>query len=154
MGGRAGTENVLEIVGLGKACEVARRDLEANMAHMKFLRDRLHEGLLGRLPDVHLNGHFEQRLPNTLNLSFEGLEANRILEEIGSEVAASAGAACHADSVDISHVLSAMVVPIEQAKGTVRFSVGKMTTLAEIDQTIRVVADTVLKQKDLCKERC
>ena len=154
MGWRAGTENVLEIVGLGKACEVARRDLEANMAQMKFLRDRLHEGLLSRLSDVHLNGHLDQRLPNTLNLSFEGLEANRILEEINSDVAASAGAACHAESIDISHVLSAMVIPIEQAKGTVRFSVGKMTTQAEIDKTIRVVADTVLKLKNLCKDIC
>jgi len=143
MGGRAGTENVLEIVGLGKACEIARRDLDKNMARMKFLRDRLHEGLLGRLANIRLNGHFEYRLPNTLNLSFKGQQANRILEDIGLEVAASAGAACHSDAVEISHVLRAMGVPLEWAKGTLRFSVGRMTTEAEIDNTIRVVADAL-----------
>jgi cysteine desulfurase len=143
MGWRAGTENVLEIVGLGKACEIAQRDLEKNMARMKFLRDRLHEGLSGRLANIRLNGHFEHRLPNTLNISFKGREANRILEDIGLEVAASAGAACHSDSVEISHVLKAMAVPLEWAKGTLRFSVGRMTTEAEIDKTIRVVAEAL-----------
>jgi cysteine desulfurase len=150
MGRRAGTENVLEIVGLGKACEIAQRDLEKNMARMKFLRDRLHEGLLGRLFDIRLNGHLQLRLPNTLNISFKDLEANRILEEIGLEVAASAGAACHSDSLEISHVLIAMGIPVEWAKGTLRFSVGRMTTEAEIDKAIRVVADAVNKLKALC----
>jgi len=145
MGWRAGTENVLEIVGLGKACEIAQLDLEKNMDRMKFLRDRLHEGLLGRLSDIRLNGHLQHRLPNTLNISFKGLEANRILEEIGLEVAASAGAACHSDSVKISHVLEAMGTPLDWAKGTLRFSVGRMTTEAEIDKTIRVVFDAVNK---------
>ncbi len=150
MGRRAGTENVLEIVGLGKACEIAQQNLEKDMARMKFLRDRLHEGLLGRIFDIRLNGHLQHRLPNTLNISFKDLEANRILEDIGLEVAASAGAACHADSVEISHVLRAMKIPLEWAKGTLRFSVGRMTTEAEIDKTIRVVADAVNKLKALC----
>jgi len=150
MGRRAGTENVLEIVGLGKACEIAQQNLEKDMARMKFLRDRLHEGLLGRIFDIRLNGHLQHRLPNTLNISFKDLEANRILENIGLEVAASAGAACHADSVEISHVLKAMKIPLEWAKGTLRFSVGRMTTEAEIDKTIRVVADAVNKLKALC----
>ncbi len=143
MGWRAGTENVLEIVGLGKACDVAQRDLDKNMAHMKFLRDRLHEGLLGRISSIRLNGHLDRRLPNTLNISFRGQEANRILEDIGLEVAASAGAACHSDTVEISHVLEAMAVPLEWAKGTLRFSVGRMTTETEIDQTIRVLAEAL-----------
>lgn len=150
MGRRAGTENVLEIVGLGKACEIAQQNLEKDMARMKFLRDRLHEGLLGRIFDIRLNGHLQHRLPNTLNISFKDLEANRILEDIGLEVAASAGAACHADSVEISHVLRAMKIPLEWAKGTLRFSVGRMTTEAEIDKSIRVVADAVNKLKTLC----
>ena len=150
MGRRAGTENVLEIVGLGKACEIAQQNLEKDMARMKFLRDRLHEGLLGRIFDLRLNGHLQHRLPNTLNISFKDLEANRILEDIGLKVAASAGAACHADSVEISHVLRAMKIPLEWAKGTLRFSVGRMTTEAEIDKTIRVVADAVNKLKALC----
>jgi cysteine desulfurase len=143
MGWRAGTENVLEIVGLGKACEIAQRDLEKNMARMKFLRDRLHEGLSGRLAEIRLNGHYDNRLPNTLSISFKGQEANRMLEVIGREVAASAGAACHSDSVKISHVLEAMDIPLEWAKGTLRFSIGRMTTEADIDKTIRVVVEAL-----------
>jgi cysteine desulfurase len=150
MGWRAGTENVMEIVGLGKACEIAQQDLGENMVRMKFLRDRLHEGLLGRLFDIRLNGNHQHRLPNTLNISFKGLEANRILEEIGLEVAASAGAACHSDSVEISHVLKAMGTPLEWAMGTLRFSVGRMTTQDQIDKTIRVVAEAVNKLKVVC----
>ena len=149
MGWRAGTENVLEIVGLGKACDLAKRDLEKNGSRMKYLRDRLHEGLLGQLSDIRLNGHYENRLPNTLSISFHGLEANRILEEISADVAASAGAACHSDLVEISHVLKAMQIPLVWAKGTVRFSVGKMTTEAEIDRTIGAVVNTVKKLKPL-----
>jgi len=143
MGRRAGTENVLEIVGLGKACDIAQRDLEDNMARMKTLRNRLHDGLMSRNLNIRLNGHPEHRLPNTLSISFKGREANRILEDIGLEVAASAGAACHSDSVQISHVLEAMDVPLEWAKGTVRFSVGRMTTEEDIDKTIRVVAEAL-----------
>ncbi len=112
---------------------------------MKTLRDRLHDGLKRELGEIRLNGHADLRLPNTLNVSFKGVEANRILEEIGLKVAASAGAACHSDTVDISHVLQAMAVPLEWAKGTLRFSLGRMTTEPEIDDAIRVVADAVKK---------
>jgi cysteine desulfurase len=144
-GRRAGTENVIEIVGLGKACEIACRDLEKNMAHMKRLRERLHGGIVAKTDQVRLNGHAALRLPNTLSLSFHGLEANRILEEIGLEVAASAGAACHSDTVEISHVLTSMNIPEDWAKGTIRFSLGKMTTEAEIDRAIEVVVEAVKK---------
>ena len=145
MGWRAGTENVMEIVGLGKACAVARQGLQENMDHMKALRDRLQEGLSSRLDDVKLNGHPARRLPNTLSISFRGLEAQRILEEISEKVAASAGAACHSDRVEVSHVLEAMGIPLDWAKGTLRFSVGRMTSVQEIDTTIDVVVHAVLK---------
>ena len=144
-GWRAGTENVLEIVGLGKACEIAARDLAANMAHMVDMRDRLHQGIAKELAEVRLNGHPERRLPNTVSLAFKNMEANRILEEIGLEVAASAGAACHADTVSVSHVLEAMHVPLAWAKGTLRFSVGRMTTGEEIDRSVSVVIGAVAK---------
>jgi cysteine desulfurase len=144
-GWRAGTENVLEIVGLGKACEIAARDLEANVEHMQAMRDRLHQGLVASLEDVRLNGHEDQRLPNTLSLSFKALEADRILDAIGDRVAASAGAACHSSGVKLSHVLEAMQVPEQWAKGTIRFSVGRMTTPEEIDQAIAVVIEAVKK---------
>jgi cysteine desulfurase len=144
-GRRPGTENVLEIVGLGKACELAQRDLEKNAAHFRQMRDRLHQVLLDELGEesVRLNGHPEQRLPNTLSLSFRRVEANTLLAEIGVSVAASAGAACHTGKVDVSAVLQAMQVPTEWAMGTVRFSVGRGTTGDEIDRATVIVAQAV-----------
>jgi len=147
-GWRAGTENVPSIVALGKACEIAGRDLPAGMAYLQVMRDRLHRGIADGLEGVRLNGHPEQRLPNTLSLAFLNLEANRILEEIGLEVAASAGAACHADTVSISHVLEAMQLPVDWAKGTLRFSVGRMTTAEEIERAISVVTAAVGKLRN------
>ncbi|MBN1636742.1 MAG: cysteine desulfurase [Deltaproteobacteria bacterium] len=143
MGMRAGTENVLEIVGLGKACEIARRDLQSNIKYMQRLRDRLHSALRAEIEEIRLNGHPEKRLPNTLSLAFKGLEANRLLEEIGLDVAASAGAACHADTVEISHVLKAMGMEEQWAKGTLRFSTGRMTTADEIDRAVKAITKAV-----------
>ena len=142
-GRRPGTENVLLAVGLGRACAIAGRDLDDNTAHFTSMRDRLHEGLVRALGDeaVRLNGPPEKRLPNTLNVSFRGVEANTLLAEIVDEVAASAGAACHADEVDVSRVIQAMQVPVEWAMGTVRFSVGRGTTAEQIDRTVEVVAE-------------
>lgn len=144
-GRRPGTENVLEIVGLGKACQVAGRDLARNMAHFQAMRDRLHEGLVRELGEeaVRLNGHPELCLPNTLSLSFRGIEANTLLSEIGEEVAASAGAACHAGGVEVSAVLAAMAVSLGWAMGTVRFSVGRGTTAEEVDRAVEVVTGAV-----------
>ena len=142
-GRRGGTENVLEIVGLGKASEVAARDLTRSTAHLRAMRDRLHQALSGQVDELHLNGHPKLRLPNTLSLAFEGVAADRLLEEIGLSVAASAGAACHSDTVIMSHVLTAMGVPEHRARGTLRFSVGRMTTAEEIDRAAQVVAQAV-----------
>ena len=143
-GWRAGTENVLEIVGLGKACELVTPTLEQRAEHMRKLRDRLHDGITARIRDVRLNGHPELRLPNTLSLSFRGIEANAILSEL-TEVAASAGAACHADEVTMSPTLEAMNVPVEYAMGTIRFSTGAMLTEAEVDRAVAAVTAVVEK---------
>jgi cysteine desulfurase len=144
-GRRPGTENVMHNVGLGKACQVADRDLKKNTARFEAMRDRLHQGLVHELGDdaVSLNGHPEKRLPNTLSLSFRGVEANALLTEIGEQVAASAGAACHADKIDVSTVLRAMKVPVDWAMGTIRFSVGRGTTAEDIDRAIGIVAESV-----------
>ena len=141
---RAGTENVLEIVGLGKACEIAKRDFTQNTQHQTTMRNRLNNGLKEKDLDIKLNGHPEFRLPNTLSLSFKNIEANKLLSEI-SDIAASAGAACHAEDVKISTVLQAMVIPKDYAMGTIRFSVGKYTTEEEIDKAIEVIANAVKK---------
>jgi cysteine desulfurase NifS/selenium donor protein len=138
---RAGTENVMEIVGLGKAAEIARQLMISNAGNMiRNMRDRLHEGIQHAIPKVRLNGHPEMRLPNTLSLGFPGVEAALMLEAMKG-VAASAGAACHADQAEISGVLSAMKVPMEFAIGTIRFSLGRMTTPEEIEAAVSLIVD-------------
>jgi cysteine desulfurase len=147
-GRRPGTENVLKIVGLGKACEIAKRDLDINMTHMQHMRDRLYEGIKIECIQVRLNGHPQKRLPNTLNLSFRDLEANRILDKISHRVAASAGAACHSDMVVVSQVLKAMGVPLNWAKGTLRLTTGRRTTEEDIDTAVQVICEVVNSLKN------
>ena len=139
---RAGTENVLEIVGLGKACEIAKRDFQKYYSHVKTMRDKLYANILKELPETKLNGHPEKRLPNTLSVSFPGIEANTLLSDI-NEIAASAGAACHSEGVDLSQVLLAIKVPVSIAMGTIRLSTGKYTTLKEINQASEIIIDAV-----------
>ena len=142
-GRRAGTENVALVVALGKACDIANRGLERHARHMRDMRERLHRSLAGSLEGIALNGHPDRRLPNTLSLSFAGIDANRLLAALDGDVAASAGAACHADSVAVSHVLQAMQVPEDRARGTVRFSVGRTTTQEEIDSALAIIIETI-----------
>ncbi len=139
---RAGTENVLEIVGLGKACEVVGRDLMEKSQQLKSLRDKLERELVENLPQARVNGDPEKRLPNTLSISFPGIEAETIMAELET-VACSPGAACHSDQVIMSHVLEAMGVPVEYAMGTIRFSVGAMTTEAEVEAAARTIVTTM-----------
>lgn len=148
-GSRAGTENVLEIVGLGEACRIAARDLEKNSRRLKAMRDRLFAGLKSKLTDIRRNGYADDNcLPNTLSLSFRGVDANVFLANIQNDVAASAGAACHSGGVAVSTVLEAMNVPLEWARGTVRFSTGKMTTEREIDQAVDVIKSAIESGKN------
>jgi cysteine desulfurase NifS/selenium donor protein len=140
---RAGTENVLEIVGLGKAAELARARLEESSRHTRARRDRLRGALEARLGPLRINGDPEGGLPNTLSVCFAGVDASTLLAEVGDRVAASAGAACHADGVDLSTVLEAMKVPVHEAMGTVRFSVGRGTTEREVDEAAEVVSGAV-----------
>ncbi len=135
MGWRAGTENVIEIVGLGRACELVKNNLMEYHRHMQTMRDRLEAGIGERFEQIRFNGHPKKRLPNTLSASFRGMKANIILEELDG-VYASAGAACHSDHVEVSSVLEAMQVPLEYAMGTLRFSVGRYTTEQEIDRAL------------------
>jgi cysteine desulfurase len=152
---RAGTENVIEIAGLGEACQLIIEHLPEYQQHMREMRDELEEGLKQRFDWVRVNGHPDIRLPNTCNVSFKGLEANTILSELVN-VAASAGAACHSDRVDLSPVISAMGVPMEYAIGTIRFSVGRTTTKEEIGQALleieKVINRLVPGGKDEIKE--
>ncbi len=135
---RPGTENVLEIAGLGKAAEIAARDLEKNAAVMRRTRDLLLERILSRFPSAVRNGDPEHCLPNTLSISFPDIDASTLLPAL-THVAASAGAACHADQVTVSHVLAAMHLPLSTAMGTIRLSTGKMTT----EEEIAIAADEI-----------
>lgn len=132
---RPGTENAAFIVGLGAACMVATPILETEGGRQRALGQRLFEGLKKAGLKVHLNGHPEKKLPNTWNISFEGFNATDVMEAL-SGVAVSPGAACHGDLVEPSHVLKAMGTDLALARGAIRFSVGRETTEAEIDQVV------------------
>ncbi len=144
-GRRAGTENVLEIVGLGRACELAAERLGEGARHCREMRDRLWERLSASGADLRRNGSVARGLPNTLSVSIRGVDAAALLAEIGDQVAASAGAACHGAEATISSVLKAMEVPAEYASGTVRFSVGGPTTGEEIDRAADIVIGAIRK---------
>ena len=139
---RAGTENVIEMAGLGKACELIEQNLNLYARRMAAMRDRLESGLMQAGMDARINGHPDKRLPNTLSISYRGVEADRVLASLPT-VAASAGAACHSDQVEISHVLAAMNVPEEYAMGTLRLTVGRFTTEEEIDRAIAEIQEVV-----------
>ncbi|MBI9033297.1 MAG: cysteine desulfurase [Bacteroidales bacterium] len=139
---RAGTENVLEIVGLGKAAEVAFRDMNENHEHLKLRRDELQRLLLKAIPDSVVNGHPEFRLPNTLSISFPNIQANILLGSI-DKIAASAGAACHTHSISVSSVLEAMQIPVEIAMGTIRLSTGRETSLQDVRDAANMIISAV-----------
>jgi cysteine desulfurase len=134
MGLRAGTENILEEVGLGVACELVRDGIADELPRLRGLRDRLEQRLRDGFPSLVVHGDPEHRLPNTLSVALPGVDASRLLAVIGDEVAASLGAACHADLVKVSHVLHAMGVDTATARSTIRLSVGRFTTEDEVDE--------------------
>ncbi len=139
---RGGTENVASIVGLGVACELARLECEARAARYAALRDRLWEGIRAKLPEVRRNGHPEHVLPNTLNVEIKGTPGEVVLQALDLEgVAASAGAACHSGSITPSHVLSAMGRTPEQARSSLRLSVGLGVDESQIDRAVELVAE-------------
>ncbi|MFZ3040451.1 MAG: cysteine desulfurase family protein, partial [Thiobacillus sp.] len=129
---RPGTENVPHIVALGEAARLARTTLVHEAAGVTALRDRLHGLLAAAIPGLQLNGHLTERLPNTLNVSFPAVAGWQVLAAAPG-VAASTGSACHAGDSAVSGVLAAMGLTLEAAAGTVRLSIGRFTTEAEID---------------------
>ena len=131
---RPGTENVAAIVGLGAAAALAKAALPAVSAHLRALRNRLHEQLVAAIPGLRLNGHPDHRLPNTLHVSFPGVSGRALLGEAAEVVAASVGSACHSEHDAVSGVLAAMGADAAQAAGAVRLSVGRMTTAEEVER--------------------
>jgi len=135
---RPGTENVPYIVGLGKACEIAARDIEKEAVRLKVLRDELWELLRAEVPGLRLNGHPTHRLPNTLNVAFPGVSGNNVLGAT-PEVAASTGSACHEGAENPSPVLLAMGLGASMALGAVRLSLGRGTSNTHISDAARAL---------------
>ncbi|HWR71162.1 MAG TPA: cysteine desulfurase NifS [Dehalococcoidia bacterium] len=134
---RATTENVPGIVGFGKAAEIAQAEMDAESKHVTRLRDKLIKGLLERIPQVRLNGHPTQRLPNNVNISVASVEGESLAVSLDLEgIAVSTGSACSSEAMEPSHVLTAMGVPVELARGSLRFSLGKKNTDEEIDRVL------------------
>jgi cysteine desulfurase len=143
---RAGTENVPGIVGLGKAADMARHEMNQEAARLTALRDRLIAGLLKNISDSRLNGHPVKRLPNNANLTFDFVEGESMCLHLDMEgICASTGSACSSSSLEASHVLLALGLPHEQAHGSLRFTLGKWTTQEEIDKVITALASTVAR---------
>ena len=143
LGLRSGTHNVPGIVGLGKACEVAGAQLEASNSRIKELRDGL-ESRLQEIPGTKINGAAEHRLPNTSNLAFEGVEGQMILESLGKEIALATGSACNADLTEPSHVLKGMGMSPDSILGSLRISLGRFNTEAEIEKAGDRIKEVVL----------
>lgn len=145
-GRRPGTENILEIVGLGAACRLAAADLAEEIPRLNRMRDHLQDRLLAKFPGACAHGHPTERLPNTLSISFPGCTAGQIMAAMPN-VAVSAGAACHGSGPIGSRVLRAMGVSAELAPGTIRISLGRMTKQQDVEEGIRLISAAVQTAK-------
>jgi cysteine desulfurase len=147
-GMRSGTLNVAGIVGLGKSCELAQKEMSAEGERLTALRERLRDGIRNRLGEVYVNGHLLQRLPGNLNMSFAHVEGESLLMAL-KEIAVSTGSACTSASLEPSHVLKAIGLKDELAHTSIRFGLGRFNTEDEIDYTIQRVVEEVGRLREL-----
>ena len=149
-GFRPGTENVPGIIGLGKAAELARLSLERDASRIAALRDRLEDGLLARIPDSRANASAAPRTPNTSNLTFPGIEGEALVISLDLKgLACSTGAACSSGAVEPSHVLTAIGLPAAEARASIRFSLGRHTTDAEIDAALEIAPAALAQLREI-----
>jgi len=149
-GRRAGTENIASIIGLGKACELAAKNLQNEIFYLGKLRDKLEGNLLKNCPDVRINGDIEHRLPNTTNISFEYVEGEAILLRLNEYgICASSGSACTSGSLEPSRVLRAMGTPFTAIHGSIRFSLSRYNTEDEIDTVLDIVPGIIKELREL-----
>ena len=147
---RGGTTNTPAVVGLAKALEISVSEMEQNNAHITKLRDHFVERVLKEIPYVRFNGNKQYRVPSIANFSFEFVEGEGILMLMDfNGIAVSSGSACSSGSLDPSHVLLAMGVPIEVSHGSIRFSFGKDNTMEEVDYTVDKLKDTISKLREM-----
>jgi cysteine desulfurase len=145
---RAGTLNVPGIVGFGRAAQIAKAELESESERLRELRDRLLEKLRARVPDLHVNGSLEHRLPNNLNVSFPDVAGEALLVGIG-DICVSAGSACSSGSEEPPYVLKALALDHDLARASIRFGLGRYTTEEEVDYAAGKVADVVHQLRQL-----
>ncbi len=149
-GRRAGTENAASIIGLGKAAELAQIAIEEDMSRISFLRNRLEQGLLAKIPHTFVTGNPQARVPNTCNIAIEYIEGEALLlmmNQVG--IAASSGSACTSGSLEPSHVMKAMNIPFTAAHGTLRFSLSRFTTDKDIDHVLEYLPGIVQTLRSL-----
>ena len=147
---RAGTENVPGIVGLGRAAEMARVQLDKRTSRMLDLRDHLEQEVTSRFSDVRVNGDKKQRVPNVSNMSFGGIDGESLLIALDLKgIAVSTGSACASGSLEPSHVLQALGLSRDEVRGSLRFSLGAFNTRDEIDYTVSVLAETVTRLREM-----
>ena len=147
---RAGTENVPGIVGLGRAAELARAQLDERIGRMRELRDYLEQQLISRFPGVRINGDTQKRLPNVSNMSFEGVDGESLLIALDLKgIAVSTGSACASGSLEPSHVLQALGLTRDEVRGSLRFSLGAYTTRDEIAYAVSVVTETLTRLREM-----
>jgi cysteine desulfurase len=150
MNRRAGTENVAGIVGLGKAAELAKKEMSEEVGKLKELRDYLYKGIVSAIPHVRLNGDPEKRLANTLNVGFKYLEGESIILNLDLEgIAASTGSACTSGTLEPSHVLTGMGIDAADAQGSVRFSLGRGNTKGDIDYVLAVLPPIIQRLREM-----
>lgn len=147
-GMRSGTLNITGIVGLGKACEIARAEMEEENQRLFTLREKLRTGIMDEIPETYVNGSLEHRLPGNLNISFAYVEGESLLMGI-NDIAVSSGSACTSASLEPSYVLKALGVGEELAHSSIRFGLGRFNTEEEVDYTIARVNDAVNKLREL-----
>ena len=151
---RAGTENVSGIAGLGAASQLALKKLDGEAARLRVMRDRLESAVLERLPGTAINGSREPRVPNTTNISFEGIEAESLLIALDLEgFAVSTGSACSSGTLEPSHVLKAMGLPTHRTQNSIRISLGAANTDAEVDAFLEKLPKVVAKLRTITGAR-
>jgi cysteine desulfurase len=149
-GRRAGTENTIGIVALGKAIDMRALEMEEDAKRLKQMKETLREGIRKAIPDVQFVGHPTDSLPNTLNVSFEGCEGEAILLYLDLEgIAVSTGSACASGSLDPSHVILATGLPQECAHGSIRISLGRENTMEDIDYMLDVLPNVIKRIRSM-----
>jgi cysteine desulfurase len=149
-GRRGGTENVTSVIGLGKACELAFEKMGEEPRRLAALRDSLEEKIKATVPQVHVNGDLDSRLPNTSSISFDGIEGESILMLLNMyNICASSGSACTTGSLEPSHVMRAMGIPYTSAHGTIRFSLSGYNTQEEVDKVAEVLPPIIARLREI-----